>query len=117
MDLLGRHPVPETPKIDDPVVEAALRLTRIVNLSTEGGHPRDRSMAIHAFRILKRNGHTYDPVEIWAWTMASGWAADDARELSEYAAGILEGKAYRAGHSMWKQQIIQTWRRDAAEGA
>ena len=118
IDLLGRHPVPDAPKIDDPVVEAAMRsLTTIVNLSTGVGHPRDRSMAIHAFRILKRNGHGYRPDEIRAWAMANGWAADDARELSEYAAGVLEGKAYRAGRSMWKQQIIRSWRRDAAKGA
>lgn len=116
LDLLGRHPVPESPKIADPVVEAAMRsLTRMVNLSTGVGHPRDRSMAIHAFRILTRNGHAYEPDEIRAWAMANGWTADDARELSEYAAGVLEGKAYRAGQSIWKQQIIRRWRKDAAE--
>jgi hypothetical protein len=118
VDLLGRHPVPDALKLDGPVVEAAMRsLSSIVSLSTGVGHRRDRSMAIHAFRILKRNGHAYDPDEIRAWAMANGWAADDARELGEYAAGVLEGKAYRAGRSMWKQQIIRTWRRDAAEGA
>jgi hypothetical protein len=117
VDLLGRQPVPEAPKIGDPVVEEAMRsLTRIVNLSTGVRHPRDRSMAIHAFRILKRNGHDYDPAEIRAWAMANGWAADDARELGEYAEGVQRGKAYQAGPSMHNRQIIRTWRKKAAEG-
>jgi hypothetical protein len=117
VDLLGRRPVPEAPTISDPVVAVAMRsLTRMVNLSTGVGHPRDRSMAIHAFRILERNGHEYDPTEIGAWAMANGWAADDARDLSEYAAGVLAGKAYRAGPSGWNRQIIRIWRKDAARG-
>jgi hypothetical protein len=47
--------------------------------------------------------------------MANGWAADDARELADYAAGVLEGKAYRAGPSTWRAQIIRQWRKDTSE--
>jgi hypothetical protein len=108
--------VPEEPTIADPVGVAMRGLTRMVNLSIGLGHPRDRSMAIHAFRILKRNGHVLDPDEIRAWAMANGWAADDARELSEYAAGVLANKAYRARSSGWNRQIIRIWRKEADGG-
>jgi hypothetical protein len=114
VDLLGRHPLPEAPGISDPVVAVALRdLTRVVNLSTGVAHPRDRSMAIHAFKILKSNGHRYDPAEIRAWAMANGWAAHDARVLSGYAAGVLAGKRYRVGSSGWNPQILHMWRKKA----
>lgn len=114
VDLLGRRPAPGAPAISDRVVEAAMRsLTRAVNVSTGVRDPQDRSMAIHAFRILKRNGYRYDPAEIREWAMANGWAAADARELSEYAAGVLAGKAYRAGPCSWNRQIIRIWQKEA----
>ena len=117
IDLLGRQPTPALPTITDPVVEAAMTsLTHAVNLSTGLKHPRDRSAAIHAFRILKRNRHQVDPAEIRSWAMSHGWGADDARELGEYAEGVLSGKAYKAGPSTWNPRIISIWRQDAAGG-
>jgi hypothetical protein len=71
-------------------------------------------MAIHAFRILKRNGHHYVPEELRAWAMSNGWAADDARELSEYAGGVLSAKAYKAGPSGCNPQVIRIWRQEAS---
>jgi len=118
VDLLGREPAAPAPTITDPVVEAAMTdLTVRVNLSTGLKHPDDRSAAIQAFKILKRNRHEFNEVEIRAWAMSNGWAADDARELGEYAAGVLAGKAYRTGNQQWTSRIIITWRKDAVDRA
>jgi hypothetical protein len=115
IDLLGNIPMQAAPTISDRVVASAMRsVTLMVNLSTGVGNPRDRNWAVWAFRILKRNGHVYDPNEIRAWAMASGWEGEHARELSELAAGVLAGKAYKVGSSMWKNQIIRDWRERAA---
>jgi hypothetical protein len=118
VDLLGVQPVPAVPTIADPVVEAAMRsVTRMVNLSTGLTHPSDRSAAIWALKVLKRNGHRLDPEELRVWAMANGWRADTSRQLGEYAAGVVVGKAYKAGRSPWKPQIIRIWRKDAAGGS
>jgi hypothetical protein len=110
-DLLGTRATPEAPTLSDPVVEAALRsVTRMINVSTGLANPRDRSTAIHSFKILRRNGHTIDPGEIPAWAMANGWGAEDARELGELARGVLAGRGYRAGASPFRSDIIRVWR-------
>jgi hypothetical protein len=116
VDLLGRRPPAPRPTISDPVVEVALTdLTKRVNLSTGLGHPDDRSAAIQALQILKRNRHQFQPDEVHAWAMANGWSADHARQLGEYAAGVLAGKAYRTGRQQWISRIIITWRSEATE--
>jgi hypothetical protein len=114
-DLLGHREVAPEPTISDPVVAAALTdLTKRINLSTGLNHPDDRSAAIQAFRILKRNRHQFQPDEIRAWAMANGWSADHARALSEYAAGVLASKAYRTKGNQWVSHIITIWRKEAA---
>lgn len=116
IDLLGDAPVAEPPVIADPVVKAAMRsLTSRVNLSSGLSHPMDRSAAIQAFKILVRNGHRYDPQEVQTWAMANGWAADDARRLSDYAEGVLNRKAYRVGRITWREDVIELWRSDASD--
>lgn len=116
VDLLGGQPVPEPPTIDDPVVREAMRsLTAGVNLSTGLGHPRDRSSAIEAFRILHRNEHRFESEEIQTWAMANGWDAEAARELGEYAAGVQAGKRYRTDARSWSPEIINIWCEQAAE--
>jgi len=116
LDLLGRQPAPPAPTISDPVVEVALNnVTSRVNLSTGLSHPDDRSAAIQALQLLKRNGYQLQPDEIRGWAMANGWRADHARQLGEYATGVLAGRAYRTGRLQWKSQIIAIWRREAAE--
>jgi len=115
VDLLGHRPPTPEPTISDPVVEIAMTdVTTRVNLSTGLSHPDDRSAAIQALQILKRNGHHFQPDEIRAWAMANGWKADHARQLGEYAAGVLAGKAYRTGRQQWVSHIINRWRKEAA---
>jgi hypothetical protein len=115
VDLLGNRSSTTKPTISDPVVKIALTdLTTRVNLSTGLHHPDDRSAAIQALQILKRNRHQFQPDEIRIWAMANGWKADHARELSEYATGVLAGKAYRTGRQQWVSHIINRWRREAA---
>lgn len=113
-DLLGATPRGEAPAISDPVVEAAMRsVTNSVNLSTGLSHPLDRPKAIWAFKDLKKARYTWDPMEIQTWAMANGWAANDATELAEIAAGVARGKAYRAGTRPWRSDVIQVWRENA----
>lgn len=120
IDLLGSQPT-ESPTLSDPVVEAAMRsLTGSVNVSTGLLHPMDRPKAIHAFRILKAGGHTWDPQSVKAWAMANGWPARHADHLAEIARGVLEGKAYKAGRNAWAVDILAQWRgetpnRDSSE--
>jgi hypothetical protein len=115
VDLLGGQEVAAVPTLADPVVMAAMRsLTIRVNLSTGLSHADDRSAAIQALQILKRYRHGFEAAEIRTWAMSNGWGADDARELGDYAAGVLSGKAYRTRHPQWKSEIISIWREDAA---
>jgi hypothetical protein len=115
LDLLGQRSTPPTPGIADPVVGAAMRsLTSRVNLSSGLVHPRDKAAAVQALQILKRNGHRYAPQELQAWAMANGWDGRGARQLSEYAAGVLAGKAYRTGAAAWGPEVVNYWSEDAA---
>lgn len=114
IDITGRTPILDPPKLEDPVVTTALQsLTRRVNLSTGLGHPMDRSAAIHAFRILKRGGHSWSPTAIKARAMANGWSARHATNLAEIAQGVLDGKRYRAGTDSWAADIPTQWQQRA----
>ena len=63
-DLLGGRPTAPEPTIADPIVARAMKdLTVRVNLATGLHHPDDRSAAIQAFRILKRNKRRVEPEE------------------------------------------------------
>jgi len=114
IDLLGKRATAATPGIADPVVGAAMRsLTNRVNLSSGLVHPRDKAAAVQALQVLKRNGHRYEPQELQTWAMANGWDGRGARQLSEYAAGVLAGKAYRTGAAAWGPDVMDYWREDA----
>jgi hypothetical protein len=114
LDLLGNQPAPTSPVIADLVVAAAMRsLTNRVNLSSGLVHPRDKAAAVQALQILKRNGHRFDPHELQVWAMANGWDGRGARQLSEFATGVLAGKAYRTGAAAWGPEVLDYWREDA----
>jgi hypothetical protein len=118
LDLLGKRSAPPSPGIGDPVVGAAMRsLTSRVNLSSGLVHPRDKAAAVQALEILKRNGHRYDSQELQTWAMANGWDGRGARQLSEYAAGVLHGKAYRTGADAWGSEVMNYWREDAVDSS
>lgn len=103
---------PATAKqLASPVVERALEsLTMRVNLSTGLGHPSDKAAAVGVFRILKSGGERYDVDEVAAWAATNGWGLGGARELSEIAQGVLEGRRYQVERHGWREDILEQWR-------
>lgn len=68
--------------IDDPVVVGALEtLTKVINLSTGLGHPRDKAMANEILRILRAKGHADPSATVKSWAIRRGWRPDGATEL------------------------------------
>lgn len=100
------------------VVAAALKsLTSTVNLGTGLGHPSDKASAVHMFKALKKAREEFDPDQVRAWAVRHGWRPDDARDLSELAQKVKEGRAVRGGsRKMWRDDIVAIWREDAASG-
>lgn len=78
----GQDKQAPSPLIDDPAVVRALEaLTRIINLSTGLGHPRDKEQANEVLRILRAKGHA-DPSEtIKSWAIRHNWSPHAASEL------------------------------------
>ena len=96
------------------VVQALKSLTNCVNVSTGISHPSDRSAAIWTFRILKQNNENFYPAKVKSWLISQGhWNAVDAEEVAKIASGVLEGKSFRAGTCIWRNGIINIWRKEA----
>jgi hypothetical protein len=82
----GQKKRPPTVLIDDPVVVRALEtLTKIVNLSTGLGHPRDKQMANETLRILRSKGHSDPSGTIKGWAIRHGWSPTAASDLEALA--------------------------------
>lgn len=91
----GQKREPPVPLIEDEVVVRALSgLTRMVNLSTGLGHPRDKQHADEVLRILRAKGHSDPTPNIRSWAIRNGWRPDDAVKLEELSRKIwaLKGK-------------------------
>jgi hypothetical protein len=112
----------------DPVVVAALenltsfvfRRRRIYSLRLEKrskslADPGARAGAVHTFKHLKYHGYSFDPGAVAHWAKAHGWTADDADELSNYAAGVLAGTRYHTRPDPFGMGAIDRWRA-AAQG-
>jgi len=85
----GQVTKPATKLISDPVVEnALLAITKMVNLSTGIGHPRDKEYANENLRILKTKGHSLDPDVLRSWAIQNGWRSSDANDLAILAKKI-----------------------------
>lgn len=70
------------PLIEDPVVVRALdMLTRMVNLSTGIGNPRDKDFADETLRILRAKGHADPTPHIRSWAIQNGWKPEHAVKL------------------------------------
>ncbi|WP_433950165.1 hypothetical protein [Brevundimonas bullata] len=82
------------PLIDDKIVVCALEgLTRMVNLSTGLGHPRDKQHADEVLRILRAKGHADPTPQIKSWAIRNGWRPGDAVKLEALSRKIWQLKA------------------------
>jgi len=110
------------------VVKAALadlrsftyRRRRIYNLRLEQREKslKDRSAragAIHVFKHLKHQGYSFPPQDVRAWALASGWRAEDAQELGDYAEGILAGRRYHTAPDPFGMLAIYRWQETASK--
>lgn len=90
----GQAPAKPAAVLADPVVERALtELTATINRSTGIGHPRDRELADHTFRILRAKNHVEDADNVRSWAIKNGWKPGDAKDLGELAGKIFALKA------------------------
>jgi len=85
----GRVKQPPAALIGDPIVVRALEtLTKIINLSTGLGHPRDKQMANEILRILRAKGHSDPSGTIKSWAIRHNWSPNAASELEALAKKI-----------------------------
>jgi hypothetical protein len=75
-------------------VRALENLTRMVNLSTGLGHPRDKTYADETFRILRAKGHKDPTAHVRSWAIRNGWKPEHAVTLEALSRKIwtLKGK-------------------------
>lgn len=101
------------PLIEDEVVVRALTtLSRIVNLSTGIGHPRDKDFANETLRILRAKGHADPTSNIRSWAIRHGWKPEHAVKLEDMSRKIwaLKGKPSLAGFHNPNERYDR-WRR------
>jgi hypothetical protein len=127
----NRHraiPIPTTrPTLDPVAVEALKHLTafvfrrrRIYNLRLEKRRksltdPGARAAAIHTFKHLKHHGYRFDPSGVFDWATEHGWPPAEAGELSDYAAGVIEGTRYHTDPDPIGRRAIDDWREAASK--
>lgn len=109
------YPGSEVPLLD-PVVEAAMtELEASVNHNNALGEPYEKPQTIELLRELVRNGHLYNVDDLCAWSLAHGFESSEISQLRVYAAGVLEGKTFRAAHNFYPSKgAIHRWRAEAA---
>lgn len=115
VDLTGSRQRPEEPTISDPVVLAALKsITMEVNMNNRLVDSYGKDSVVGAFSALKNRRHCWNPEEIYVWALANGWPPEAAERLREFAQGVLDGKRYKTGMQMWKDDIVDYWAKEAA---
>lgn len=114
VELAGAE-VPERVALD-PVVQVAMESVAMMSNPANGLASYNRSNAVQAFRVLRRNGYTWDPIECAVVMANSGWNLVDAREFAKLSADMLAGKALQ-GRGQFRSDIIRIWRKEAAERA
>lgn len=77
---------------DEVIVRALEELTRMINLSTGLGHPRDKEYADQVLRILRAKGHEDPTAAIKSWAIVSGWKPEHASKLEDLSRKIWELK-------------------------
>lgn len=114
-DLTGSREQPAAPTITDGVVLAAMKsVTNTINMNNRLVDSFGKDAVVGAFRALKKKRYSWDPEEISVWALANGWPPEAAERLREFAAGVLAGKAYRAGPH-WRPDIVKHWEEEASQ--
>jgi hypothetical protein len=113
---LGNTHVPAPPPLD-PVVRTAIRSVCTMSNPGNGLNGYNKNFAVNAFRILRRAGYTWDPIETAVVMAEGGWALRNARDFAELSADMLAGKALQAGRSQWNSTILKQWRDRAEQDA
>jgi len=93
----------------DPVVTAAMDDVANMSNPANGLTSYNRTGAVDAFRILRKHGYTWDPVETAVVVARGGWDLDDARKFAELSADMLAGKSLRGGGEL-SDNSIHRWR-------
>jgi hypothetical protein len=55
----------------------------------------EKAMVVLTLKELVRGGYTYDVDQLAAWAISQGWYPAEIPRLREYAAKVLEGRAFR----------------------
>jgi hypothetical protein len=110
---LGGLEVPGPVELD-PVVRTAIRSVAHLSNPANGLSSYNRDYAVNAFRILRKAGYTWDPVETAVVMAEGGWDLRAATEFEKLSKAMLDGKALRAGRSQFRSDILKQWR-DRAE--
>jgi hypothetical protein len=77
-------------------------------------NPTSRAATIHTCKHLKHHGYNFQPDQLRDWALAHGWGRDDAKELHDYAEGVLAGTRYHTSPDRFGMLVIHQWREDAA---
>ncbi len=76
---------PSVNSLPDPVEEALRRLSQAINLSTGLNHPSDKKLAERTIAQLRREGHSFDPVDVRRWAQRNNWSSSAAADLEAVA--------------------------------
>lgn len=103
--------------VSNPVVVAALEsLTARVNVGDGLTHTSDKAAAVELFKVLTSAREAYEPSEVRAWAVRRGWSAKHARDLSDIAQKVKDGRRVQTrGRGGWRDNVIDVWRDDASQ--
>ena len=87
---------------------------RAGEVAAEPENPSNRAAAIHTCKHLKHHGYDYQPDQLRHWALAHRWVSEDAKELHDYAEGVLAGTRYHTFPDPIGMHAIHQWREDAA---
>lgn len=99
----------------DPVVRAALNTLANLSNANNGLTSYNRTSAVQVFRTLRKGGYTWERNHVAAFMANAGWRLADADELGQLAIDIAAGKRLRGGDNVFRDDILEQWRKAAAE--
>jgi hypothetical protein len=116
VDLSGVEQPSGLPGLGDPVAEVAFdHLTRSITLHTGLNSLFAKGHAVQTIELLRNGGHHFDTAALEAWAIAHGWRAEDAADLREVAEKIAEGRRYRVARDWFRPNVLDIWRKEAAD--
>jgi hypothetical protein len=107
----GAKKPPATLIEDEVVVRALEMLTKMVNLSSGLGHPRDKAFANDTLRILRAKGHADPTNNIRSWAIRNGWKPEHAADLEALSRKIWGLKVKPSLSSIYNpHERYERWR-------